>query len=205
MQQNPLPGVHLDQWPYEQLKQVAKQFGRYFAIDQAGLLYPQGIVQPGHGIAADEVLRSRTVGDQRGLIFIDTLDQQAPRLDNMGSITIRAGYVEGVVVMQGHVLLEPAQGQSLSVLSPPLEQGGSTSRIGVQLSGVNINGVLYAGGDISVTGQVRMFGAATAVGSIVQSGSGGTLEIWYNHDISQGWYQGLPVVYRAPGTWMMKY
>jgi hypothetical protein len=203
--QNPVPGVDLDQWPYEQLKQVAKQFGRYFAIDSAGLLYPQGVVRPGEGHAPDEVLRSGSVGDQRGLIFIDTLDQQAPRPDNLGTVTIRAGYLEGVVVVQGHVLLSPGDGQSLSVLSPPLDQSTANSRMRVPLSQVNLNGVLYAAGDIAVSGQVRMFGAAFAAGSIARAGSGGTLEIWYNHDLGQGWYQGLPVVYRAPGTWMMKY
>ena len=203
--QSPVPGVDLEQWPYEQLKQAAKQFGRYYAIDRAGLLYPQGVVRPGEGMAPDELLRSQSVGDQRGLIFIDTLDQLPPRPDNLGSVTIRAGYLEGIVVVQGHVLLSPGDGQSVSVLSPPLIQGATHSRTRVPLSQVNINGVLYAQGDIAIMGQVRMFGAAIAGGSLVPTGSGGTLEIWYNHDLGQGWYQGLPVVYRAPGTWMMKY
>jgi hypothetical protein len=204
-EQSPVPGIRLDQWPYDQLKQAAKQFGRYYAIDRDGLLHPQGIIRPGYGIAPDEVLRSQSVGDQRGLIFIDTLDQQAPRSDNLGSVTIRAGYLEGMVVVQGHVLLAPNDGQSLPVLSPPLEHGRSASRVGVQLSHVNINGVVYASGDISVTGRVRLFGSAIAAGSIVPAGLGGTLEVWYNHDVGQGWYQGLPVVYRAPGAWMMRY
>jgi hypothetical protein len=204
-QQSPIPGVRGDEWPYEQLKQMAKQFGRYFAIDQAGLLYPQGVVRPGYGVTASEVLRSEAPGDQRGLIFIDTLDQQPPRLDNLGTIVIDAGYIEGLLVVQGHVLLSPSMGQSLAVLSPPIASDTSASRVAVQLSRININGVLYAGGDITVSGKARLFGAVVAKGTITPSSSGGSLEVWYNHDIGQALYQGLPVVYRAPGTWMMKY
>ena len=205
VQQRPIPGIRLDEWPYEQLKRVAKQFGRYFAIDRAGLLYPQGVVQLGQGISSDEVLRSQAVGDQLGLIFIDTLDQQAPRPDNLGTVTIRAGYVEGLVVVQGHVQLAPSGGQSLAALSPPLDGHQPGSRASVQLSGVNLNGVLYAGGTISVTGRARIFGAVTAGGTIAPSSAGSTLEIWYNQDLGEGLYKGLPVVYRAPGTWLAKY
>lgn len=204
-QQIPIPGLRLDDWPYEQLKRMAKQFGRYFAIDQAGLLYPQGVVQPGYGVAAGDVLRSEAPGDQRGLIFIDTLDQQPPRLDNLGTIAIEAGYIEGLLIVQGHVLLAPTGGQSLAVLSPPIESNKSASRVAVQLSRVNVNGVLYAGGNITVSGKARLFGAVMARGTITPGSSGGNLEVWYNHDVGQALYQGLPVVYRAPGTWMMKY
>ncbi len=204
-QQSPIPGIRLDEWPYEQLKRVAKQFGSYFAIDRSGLLYPQGVVQPGQGISPDEVFRSQAVGDQRGLIFIDTLDQQVPRADNLSTVIIRAGYVEGIVVVQGHVLLAPSGGQSISVLSPPIEGDKLGSRASVQLSRVNMNGVLYASGNISVTGKARIFGAVAAGGTIAPSSAGGTLEVWYNQDVGEGLYKGVPVVYRAPGTWLAKY
>jgi hypothetical protein len=74
----------------------------------------------------------------------------------------------------------------------------------VQLDRVNLNGVLYAGGNITITGKARVFGAVLAGGTITPDSSGGTLEVWYNHDVGQGLYQGLPVVYPARGTWMMK-
>ena len=105
--QNPVPGVPLDQWPYEHIKRVAKRFGRYFAIDREGLLYPQDIVEPGRGISPDEVFRSKGNGDQLGLIFIDTLDQTAPRPDNLGIVRLQAPYFEGLAVVQGHVVLAP--------------------------------------------------------------------------------------------------
>jgi hypothetical protein len=44
-----------------------------------------------------------------------------------------------------------------------------------------------------------------ATGTIAPASSGGGLEVWYNHDVGQALYEGLPVVYRAPGTWTMKY
>jgi hypothetical protein len=70
---------------------------------------------------------------------------------------------------------------------------------------MNMNGVLYASGNISVTGKARIFGAVVAGGTIASSSAGGTLEVWYNQDVGEGLYKGLPVVYRAPGTWLAKY
>jgi hypothetical protein len=31
------------------------------------------------------------------------------------------------------------------------------------------------------------------------------MEIWYNADLGKGLFRGLPVVYRVPGTWQMRY
>jgi hypothetical protein len=205
--QNPIPGVRLDQWNYEHLKRLAKRFGRYFGIDRDGLLYPQGVVEPGHGLSPDEVLRSQAPGDHRGLIFIDTLDQTAPRLDNLGTLKLQTSYVEGTVVMQGHVVLAPnGLGSSVPALSPPKTgQGDDPARTLVQLSGIHFNGVLYASGTITVAGRVRLYGAVVAGETIAQSSSRGTFEVWYEHELGQGLFRGLPVVYRAPGTWMARY
>ncbi|MDF0665433.1 MAG: hypothetical protein P0119_05065 [Nitrospira sp.] len=206
--QNPIPGVRLDQWPYEDIKRVAKRFGRYFAIDRAGLLYPQGFVEPGHGISADEVFRSQGSGDQLGLIFIDTLDQTAPRPDNLGVVKLQVPYFEGMAIVQGHVVLAPPSGagQSIWVLSPPpTDQGKDVARMPVQLAHMHFNGVLHASGDITVAGRVRLYGAVAADGTITSASSGGRLEVWYDHDLGQGLYRGLPVVYGAPGTWMARY
>jgi hypothetical protein len=205
--QNPVPGVRLDLWNYEQLKQTAKRFGHYFAIDREGLLYPQGVVESGHGVSPEDVFRAQAFGDQQGLIFIDTLDQMAPREDNLGVVTLRAPYFEGTVVMQGHVVLAPSgAGQSIHVLSPPQAVGtDQPARTPVQLDGVHFNGVLYASGNLTITGDVRFFGALVTEGTIVSSGSGSRLEMWYDHDMGQGLYRGLPIVYRASGTWLSRY
>jgi hypothetical protein len=205
--QNPIPGVRFDQWPYEQIKRVAKRFGRYFAIDREGLLYPQGIVEPGHGVSPDEVFRSQGSGDQLGLIFIDTLDQTPPRADNLGVVRLHAPYFEGMAVVQGHVVLAPnGSGQSIRVRSPqPIDEAPDVTQTVVQLSGMHFNGVLHVSGDITIAGKVRLFGAVSASGTITSAGSGSGLEVWYDHDLSRGFYRGLPQVYRAPGTWLTRY
>jgi hypothetical protein len=205
-QQNPTPGVQFDQWKYENTKKIAQQHGRYFAIDQDGFLYPDGVVQPGHGLAPDSVFQSKGPGDHQGLIFVDTLDQTAPRADNLGTLRIQTTYWEGHLVVQGHVVLTPiGSGQSISVLSPPdIEQADDEARTPLSLSHVHFNGVLAAAGDITVAGSTRVYGAIVTGGTIVSS-SGGTLEVWHDHDLAHGLYRGVPLVYRAPGTWTARY
>jgi hypothetical protein len=44
-----------------------------------------------------------------------------------------------------------------------------------------------------------------AGGTIVSEGLGNGLEVWYDHDLGQGLFRGVPVVYRAPGTWLARY
>ena len=207
VQQVPIPGLPLDRWDYHLLKQVAVQHGSYYAVDQDGFLHPNGLVQPGEGLSPDEVFRSTSVGDQRGLIFIDTLDQSAPRTDNLGTVKLRAGYFEGLVVVQGHIQLQPGMsGQTVAMLSPPSGvSGGTSSRLPVQVSGIHLNGVLYAAGNITITGTARIVGSVTAGGTIAAAAAGASLEVWHNDDMSRGLFEGLPVVYRAPGTWMVRY
>ncbi|MDH4153030.1 MAG: hypothetical protein OEV01_04525 [Nitrospira sp.] len=205
--QSPIPGIRFDQWEYEGLKRMAKRFGRYFAIDREGLLYPQGVVAPGRGLSPDEVLKSQVPGDQQGLIFIDTLDQLPPRVDNLGVLRLQAAYLEATVVMQGHVHLNSqGSGATVNVLSPPwTDRDGTAGRTPVQLRGLHLNGVLYAAGNITVAGKPKVYGAVVTGGTITGTESQGALEVWYDHDIGQGWYRGLPVVYRASGTWVAKY
>ena len=108
--------------------------------------------------------------------------------------------------MQGHIVLAPnGLGSSMQALSPPQDQGNNPGRTPVHLSGIHFNGVLYASGNITVSGKVRLYGAVVAGETITSSGSGSTLEVWYEHDLGQGLFRGLPVVYRAPGTWMARY
>jgi hypothetical protein len=41
--------------------------------------------------------------------------------------------------------------------------------------------------------------------SVTSIGTGIGIEVWYNVDLAQGLFRGVPVVYRAPGTWLAKY
>jgi hypothetical protein len=141
------------------------------------------------------------------LVFIDTIDGQAPREDNMGTLLLETDYVEGLLVVQGHVVCRPrAAGKSVPSLSPP--SPGTVSlgaRVPVQLSGIHVNGLLYAAGAIRVERSARVYGAIMAGQSVTSIGAGTGIEVWYNADLAQGLFRGLPVVYREPGTWMAKY
>ena len=203
----PMPGLRRDHWGYEQLKQLALKYGTYLAIDREGLLYPGGMVEPGHGVRPDDYLRSRNVGDARGLLFVDTLDRTAPRADNLGVLRLNASYLEAILVVQGHVIVSPsASGQSLSTLSPSLEgSGAAASRTAVQLSNIHLNGVLYAAGNITLDRPSRVFGAIAAEGTITTDRPGTTVEVWYDSEMGRGLFRGIPVVLRAPGTWMVRY
>jgi hypothetical protein len=75
----------------------------------------------------------------------------------------------------------------------------------VQLSGIHLNGLLYAAGSIRMERSARLYGAVMAGQSVTSIGTSDVIEIWYNADLAQGLFRGLPVVYRAPGTWMAKY
>lgn len=207
LHQHPAPGVRLDQWNYEAIKKTAVRWGTYYRIDRLGRLHPMGSSESDQGITAQEALESQVVGDHRGLVFVDTIDGQVPRTEDMGTLVLDADYVEGLVVVQGHVVLKPrAAGKSVPVLSPPQPESQSMgSRMPVQLSGIHLNGTLVVAGRIDIERSTHIYGALMAGETITSVGSGTRAEIWYNADLAQGLFRGLPVVYRAPGTWMAKY
>lgn len=205
--QEPIPGVQVDQWEYAALKRMAMQFGQWYGIDRDGLLYPGGVIQPGLGRPASEVFASKGPGDHRGLVFVDTLDGMPPRLDNLGSIVLDQDYAEGIFIVNAHVFWKagPA-GRAVPALSPPPEDQPSLgARIPVQLSGIHLQGVLYAAGDVRYAGHVKIYGGVVAQGTIADGTNGSdTLEVWYNHDLREGFVQGLPLVFVAPGSWQAK-
>jgi hypothetical protein len=202
--QEPVPGIAFDQWSYEELKQVARSFGVYYAVDREGLLYPGGVIESGRGITIDQVMRSEFVGDHRGLVFVDTLDQQAPRADNLPTFIVTTPYAEGVFIVNGHLLLKPTgAGKSVPALAPPAAgQTSLVTRAPVQLGGINLNGVLYTAGNVLIEASARVYGAVVVQGTVKANASpSSALEVWYNHDLRQGFYRGVPVVHVAPGTW----
>jgi hypothetical protein len=207
LHQYPTPGVRLDRWDYDSLKKIALRWGTYYRLDQVGRLHSQGAMDSDQGITPAEALESQATGDYRGLVFIDTVDGQPPRVDNMGTLVLDTDYVEGLLVVQGHLALKPrASGKSILVLSPSPPGAGSVgTRVPVQLSGIHVNGLLYAAGGIRIERSVRLYGAMMAGQSVTSIGTGTIIEVWYNADLAQGLFRGIPVVYRAPGTWLAKY
>jgi hypothetical protein len=207
-QRDPSPGLNLDHWNYETMKQYAFLYGAYYGMDQNGLLYPNGIMETGLRLTADEVFGSKSVGDHHGLVFVDTLDQRPPRGDNLGTLLLETEYAEGLFVVNAHVSLKfQGTGKSVPVLSPPPEGSSSVAtRVPVQLTGVHLQGVLYSAGDIVFEGRPRVYGAVMADGRMMGgSTTGETLEIWYNDDLRSGLLRGMPLVYVAPGTWREQY
>ena len=207
LHQYPTPGVRLDRWDYDSLKKIALRWGAYYRLDPMGRLHPQGALDSDQGITPAEALESRAIGDYRGLVFIDTVDGQPPNVDNMGTLVLDTDYVEGLLVVQGHLTLKPrAVGKSIPVLSPyPSGAESIGTRVPVQLSGIHINGLLYAAGGIKIERSTRLYGAMRAGQTVTSIGTGTIIEVWYNADLAQGLFRGLPVVYRAPGTWLAKY
>jgi hypothetical protein len=205
--QYPTPGVQLDRWEYEPLKKTALQIGSYYRLDRLGRLHSLGALESDQGLAPADVLGSQAVGSQHGLVFIDTVDGEVPRLDNLGTLVLDTDYFEGLLVVQGHVVLMPrASGKSVPVLSPSPEGTNSLgARVPVQLSGIHVNGLLYAAGAIRIERSARLYGAVMAGQSVTSIGTGTVIEVWYNADLAQGLFRGVPVVYRAPGTWLAKY
>ncbi|MGH7216967.1 MAG: hypothetical protein ACREIG_07015 [Nitrospiraceae bacterium] len=207
LHQYPTPGVRLDQWDYDSLKKIALRWGTYYRLDHGGQLHLQGASDSDQGITPADALESQVIGDHRGLVFIDTVDGQPPRVDNMGTLVLDADYFEGFLVVQGHIVLKPrAVGKSVPALSP--SQPGTQSlgtKVPVQLSGIHINGLLYAAGAIRIERSARLYGAMMAGQSVLSIGTGTGIEVWYNTDLAQGLFRGVPVVYRASGTWLVKY
>ncbi|MFO0775486.1 MAG: hypothetical protein U0172_12555 [Nitrospiraceae bacterium] len=201
MQQLPIPGMAPSTWTYEKMKQLAVEYGSYYRSDRMGRLHRQGASLDDEGLSLDDVMKSEAVGSTRGLIFVDTIDQQAPRHDNLAHLSSTASYAEGVFVLNAHVSWLPEEtGVSLAALSPPLGEAHQVAtRVPVGLSGINLNGALIVAGDLVVQGRARVYGAVQSDGALTASGAG--LEVWFNDDMRDGYYRGLPVVKLARGTW----
>ncbi len=78
--QEPTPGVRLDRWDYDLLKKTAQRYGTYYRLDRDGRLHQLGSLESDPGQSPSEVLASSTVGQSHGLLFVDTLDGETPRV-----------------------------------------------------------------------------------------------------------------------------
>jgi hypothetical protein len=205
---DPAPGLSEDHWDYETMKRQARLYGSYYVPGPDGLLYANGLIDQGQGITATELFTSATLGDHRGLVFIDTLDQQPPDMYNLATLLVEAEYSEGLFIVNGHLHWRPrGAGKSIPALSPPPEETSSLAkRIPAQLGGIHLQGVLYVAGNLTYDGRPRMYGALVTEGDLFTTvGNSSRLEVWYNYDLRSGLVRGMPLVYVAPGTWQQRY
>ncbi|TLY25634.1 MAG: hypothetical protein E6K64_03305 [Nitrospirae bacterium] len=187
-------------WQYQTFKDYAQRFGSYYVPDREGRLYRNGMTDPSHALTPSQVFGSQEVGDQRGLVFIDTLDQQPPNETNQVTLVLEAPYMEGTFYINAHVVLQPqGTGQAIQTLTPlPEGQPVSASPVPVSLAEVTIKGVLYTTRTLRVDTEVRVFGAVVAERGLAGAGP---MEVWYNNSLGRGRVEGLPVVFPIRGTW----
>ena len=187
-------------WQYQTFKDYAQRFGSYYVPDREGRLYRNGMTDPSHALTPSQVFGSQEVGDQRGLVFIDTLDQQPPNETNQVTLMLEAPYMEGTFYINAHVVLQPqGTGQAIQTLTPlPEGQPVSASPVPVSLAEVTIKGVLYTTRTLRVDTEVRVFGAVVAERGLAGAGP---MEVWYNNSLGRGRVEGLPVVFPIRGTW----
>ncbi|MGH7254399.1 MAG: hypothetical protein ACREI3_01360, partial [Nitrospirales bacterium] len=127
---------------------------------------------------------------------------------NLATLTLEADYVEGIFFINAHVrLLTKGPGRAVPALAPPPEDSTSLSRrIPTRLSPIHWQGVLYVTGNLAFDGSPRLYGALVVEGEIIQASEySGKFEAWYNYDLREGLFQGLPLVYLAPGSWSERF
>lgn len=204
VRQDPLPGLPLDDWDYQALKDAALRHGTYYARGQDGLLYRHGLIEPGLGVTLTDAVRSGGVGDHRGLVFVDTLDQAPPRPENLGTLVLEADYLEGIFVINADLRLHSTgAGKPLTADSPRNDgQEQGMKQAPVQLSGINLRGALVTPGNLVVEGASRVHGALVVGGRVEEGAGGGAhVEVWYNAEFQRGLYRGIPLVHAGMGTW----
>lgn len=202
-QANGNPGFSLDPWDYVHLKAFAKVWGTYYTTDPEGYLYRDGMDDLDHRMAPSQALASEGVGDHRGFVFIDTVDQKPPDGTNLATLDLPIVYLEGIFFIQAHVVLrESGSGQSIQVQSPPAEGSNDPfSRSTVVLSNIHLKGTLSVAGQLTVEDHPMVFGALIAQQGF--SGSGQP-EVWYDADLGTGYYRGLPAVTMLRGSWYLR-
>lgn len=185
-QQHVPPGTL--QWPtfdYLTFKNMAKAHGRYYSTDASGNIYRDGIEDTAHRVdfLTEFGVPNRDTAPY-DLLFIDTIDNTAPKSDGSNLATISA--TGNSLGLKG-IFWIGANFDGGGVGSPPFildaQDPAGNPPPGGRLSQIFLEGVLYAAGTVAMSGNCGVYGSVVA-----QRGfsGGGTPDIWYNHKLAAG-------------------
>ncbi|HTP41269.1 MAG TPA: hypothetical protein VML36_02510 [Nitrospiria bacterium] len=183
-----------ENWSYQELKGLARRFGRYYTTDREGRLYRDGLPPP---MEADTVFGE--AADPEKVLFIDTVDGLPPRPGeggNLAVITLSRSVGRHPVYLGADLVLAPsAAGKSPLLVPSPL--GDETM---LALEAIDYSGAYYIAGRLTVLRESRLYGAVYAVG-----GFEGTrlLELWYDRRYGLGRWPDWPVALIVPGSWQV--
>lgn len=197
------PDFGLDRWDYHNLKAFAKTWGVYFGTDREGFLYRDGILDLARRTTPLQALTADGIGNRRGFVFIDTVDQKPPDGTNLATLDLPMDYIEGIFSVQAHLAIrESGPGRSIEVRTPPVEGSDDpATRQTVILSAIHLKGILSVAGRLSVEGRPNLYGAVIAQQGFAGSGQP---EVWYDADLCKGYYPGLPTVTMLKGSWYIR-
>jgi hypothetical protein len=196
MHQN-TPSPESEVWGYQALKRYAQRHGRYLTTRGTGLLYDN---DQGPGVPPNAVFTSSDDESRKpGIVFIDTLDQQPPRADNLEQLRVEFGFARADAFVGAHLVMTGAAGRSV-VVDTPAEEGNPSAGPavrGITLSGIHYVGALLVAGRVRVENRVNVFGA-------IKAGQGfddvGGLEVWYDETLKTGYRKGFAPVLVKPGS-----
>lgn len=201
----------LDLWDYNRIKNYAKEYGLYYTTDANGNIYLNGGGSP---FTLNQVLSSSYTGDSKGLVFIDTIDGDPPNPAGSNLANLSPGqinYSEGLFYIAANINVNGnGAGLTLSAASPPYDLSlfdPTTSidegkRVAINISGINLKGMLYSPGRIGITGDMAIYGSMVAERGFTGIGK---IEVWYNYDYTTGSFPGQPAILKAKGTWHEEY
>lgn len=180
--------VSLDTVDLDDLKRYVKMYGIYYVVTPAGRLEQNGVDQG----TFDQLFSSPASGHR--LVWVDLV----PGYSSSEPILMAQNHYKGHFYFTGNVQIKGnRQGETVQAQTPPWP---STTSQQVELTGINLDGFLYAIGEINLQGAFSAYGALFA-GQGFTGPAANDLEVWYNHNYSSANYSGLSPVIRLKGTW----
>lgn len=182
------PSVALDSFDVGALKEFARKYGSYYVIS------PDGKLEQANGVTGDFDEIFNVPGKDFGLVYVDRI----PGYSGPEATPIRGGNYKGYFYIAGDVQIQGYQpGQTVQASAPPWKGHPPQP---FTLSNMNLDGLLYVDGHVTLQGYFSIYGAAYARMGFTGPGAR-LLEIWYNNDFKSAAYAGLPSIIRLKGTW----